>query len=53
MKLAGFQYFPPVSSLAEYENIGTEYPRYMGQNKENWLVPWHGFGPGYLQVKNP
>jgi hypothetical protein len=41
MKLDVFLYFPPVSSLAEYQEVTGSTVA------EDSFVPWHGFGAGY------
>ncbi len=49
MRLVGFQYFTPVSSVAEYLDVWTKYNPYRSgpkeDPKEDGSAQWRGFGP--------
>ena len=53
MKVIGFDYTPPMPSAQEQWQYCLSF--YLGSMtiQESDLTPWHGFGPGYLQVENP
>jgi len=53
MKVTGFIYTPPMTTAQGQWQYWVNFYLYSATIHESDLVPWHGFGSGYLQVVNP